>query len=70
MPLNFAVAETADRFCLRILQIRDQADFRPYRRCPVGADGTLERTKASAEIGQLILGEGLPAKHQHRVVRP
>ena len=30
----------------------------------------LERAKASAEIGQLILGKSLAPKHQYRVTRP
>ena len=68
MPLDLAVAQPADWRSLRILQIRNQRDFRPDRRRPVDADGTLERAKASTETSQLTLGKGLPAKHQDRVI--
>ena len=70
MPLQFAVAEPADRFSLPVLQVRNQADFRDDGGGPLGPDDPLERSEKRAEISQFTLGERLPAKDQHRVVRP
>src|SRR6202158_1153326 len=70
VPLDLPVAQAADWLRLRILQIGDEAYLRPNRRCPVGADGALERAEECAEIGQLVFGEGLPTKYQYGVMCP
>ena len=70
MPLEFAIAEPADRFCLTIPEIGDEADFRYCGGSPLGTHNAFERSEEATEIGQLALGESLSAKHQHRVMSP
>ncbi len=57
MPLELAIAEPADRFCLPVLQVRDETDFRDDGRGPFGTDDAFERAEKGAELGQLTLGE-------------
>ena len=70
MPLELAIAEAADRLCLAVLQVRNEADFRDGGRGPLGTNHAFERTEKGAKIGQLALGESLAADDQHRVACP
>ena len=36
----------------------------------IGTNNALERAEARAELRELMLGQGLPAKHQHWLIRP
>jgi hypothetical protein len=69
MPSQLAIAQTADRLCLRIPEVGDETDLRHDGRCPFGAHDALERSEAGAESSQFLFGKRLPAKHQHRMMR-
>src|SRR5260370_42416077 len=48
MPLQFAVAEAADRPPLPVPQVGDDADLRHHRGGPIGADDALQGAAADA----------------------
>src|SRR6266851_7612731 len=70
MPLDLAIAETADRLSLAVLQIGDDPDLRHRGRGPIGAHGAFERPEQRTERRQLGFTQCLPPEHQHAPARP
>ena len=70
MPLQLAVAETADRAAEPVLQVGEDRDLGDRGRGPVAAHGALERSEQGAEPGELGLAQRLAAEYQDSPVRP
>jgi len=68
VPLQFAVAETADRPAETVLQIGENRHLGGRRRGPIAPHGALQRSEQSAERGEFRLAQRLATKHQDVVM--